>query len=465
MSLLGLNIGLQALKAQQRALDVTGHNIANANTEGYSRQRAELTATEPYTVPSLYDRVQAGQVGTGVEVKEIVRLRNAFLDGRFRDESAGLGEWSIRRDALHEIELIFNEPSDGLSQALTNFWSSLSELQNNPESSADRASVRQSALSMIDVFHSYDKQLDQYQYALDGYVKDKVSEINTISASIADLNKQIAQIVGNGDHPNDLLDQRDLLIDNLSKLVGINVTYDSGLRANITIGGYSLVAKNDAHALAYQENSQKNGLVDIVWESNNASININSGELYGLLKARDEIVPNFQNELDTLARTFVFEFNQVHQSGYGLDNSTGTAFFTGADAENINLSDDIKDPINGLTKIAAASALDSPGDASNALLLSQVVQSDIVNGKSSVSDYWAGIVTQMGIEGSSANQMAENQVSLTDQIDMQRDSIMGVSLDEEMVNMIKFQQVYGAAAQLINVQSEMLDTLVNGIIK
>lgn len=464
---MGLNIGVRALKAQQRALNVTGHNIANANTEGYSRQRAELTATTPYAIPSLHDRVQAGQVGTGVKVKQIIRLRNLFIDGRFREETSNLGKWEQLSDALHEIELIFGEPSDlGLRSALDNFWSSLQELHNNPESGAVRAAVRQSAAALADVFTALRGQLQDFQWALDGYVKNKVEEINSYARRIADLNKQISLVVGKGDNPNDLMDERDLLIDKLASLVDIELNYDSTGKVNITIGGFSLVAGNQNLELTYIENHSKNGMVDVKWKSTGSSLLLKSGELKGILEARDEIVADFISELDTMASTFIVEFNEVHQNGYGLDNSTGIKFFEGTDASNIRVSDDIMDEINGLNRIAAALSMDSPGDGSNALKLSEVMQTGLLNGeKTTMADYWGGIITRLGVDSQRALHMVENQKALTEQLDQQRQSISGVSLDEEMANLIRYQHAYNAAAKLIQTQSEMLDTLVNGILR
>ncbi|MCK4257406.1 MAG: flagellar hook-associated protein FlgK [Halanaerobiales bacterium] len=464
--MMGLNIGVNALKAHRRALDVTAHNIANANTEGYTRQRAVLSTTIPYTLPSMNNRKEAGQVGTGVEVSQILRLRNAFVDKRLHDNTSSKSEWEQRSNALNEIELIFGEPSDaGLRSSLDNFWSSLQELQNSPENSAVRAAVRQSAASLTDIFSSLRGQLNDFRWSLDGHIKNKVGEINSISHRIADLNQQISQASSKGDSPNDLLDKRDLLIDELSKIVDIEVYVDSRSKANVMIGGYSLVSGNTYNELEIHSNSNRDGLVDIKWAKSGEYLKVQSGEIAGLLDARDNKVAYYVNELDTMAQVFIAKFNTIHQKGYGLDNSTGISFFEGTNASNIKVSDAIMDEINGLNKIAAASQLDSVGDGSNALNLSQVMQNGVLNGNNStMGDYWGGIISSLGIDTQRSKGMTDNFDSITQQLEQQRASLSGVSLDEEMANIIVFQQAYNAAAKLIQTQSEMMDVL-NGILR
>ncbi len=464
--MMGFNIGVRALKAQQRALDVIAHNIANANTPGYSRQRAELVTTTPFTYPSIFSSAQAGQIGTGVEVEAITRIRDTFIDGRFRDENSLLGEWEQRANILHEIELIFGEPSEsGLRSALSEFWSSIQNLSSDAGNGSIRSTVRQSGAAMADLLNSLHDQLKDYRRSVDSYIKNKVSEINGISQRIADLNKQISQIVGKDDNPNDLLDRRDLLIDQLSKIVDIETSYDSRGKANVTIGGFSLVVGDSIQELAVVEDYYNNGLVDIKWVSTNKEVKITGGEIAGLMEARDETIVKYMNELDTMAKTFINDFNEIHRQGYGLDNSHGIDFFTGIDASSIRVSDEIMDEVDGLNRIAAATAPDSRSDGDNAIKLSEVMKLGILSGdKVTMADYWGGIVSALGVETQRAFQMVENEENLIAQIDTQRQSVCGVQLDEEYANLIKFQQAYNAAAKVIKTQSEMLDTLVNGIL-
>ena len=464
--MLGLHIGINALKAQQRALDVTGHNIANANTPGFSRQRAELTTTEPYTMPAMYSTAGAGQIGTGVQVSQISRLRDSFIDERVRDTSSNVGEWQQRSNTLREIETILNEPSDeGLRGALDKFWGSLQELHNNPESGAVRAAVRESAEVLTDVFTSLRSQLTEVQKALNGSFQNKVTEVNTTAQKISDLNKLISQVKSRGESPNDLMDQRDLLIDKLSSLANINVSIDSRSRANISIGGFSLVSGTEATELVCVENQSKGGLMEVRWKETNNRLDVDGGEIAGIYASRDDVVAGYIEKLDSIARSLVTEFNKVHQLGVGLNNSTGIKFFSGTDAATIKVSDSITDKEHGLNNIAAALVPNSPGDGGNASKLANVLHSGLLSGnKATINDFWGGMIAQLGIDGQRAIRMQDGHAAVKDSLEQQRASVSGVSLDEEMSNMIVYQHAYNAAAKLISTESEMLDTLVNNLV-
>lgn len=466
MGMMGLHIGVRALKAQQRALDVIGHNIANVNTEGYSRQRAELATTTPHTMPSMNNLKQAGQVGTGVEVAQIVRMRESFIDERLRDNASLLGEWEQRSKTLNEVESIFNEPTDdGLRKALDKFWGALQELHNNPENGAVRANVREYAGALTDLFSVYNSQLKEYQSALNESVKNQVNQINTIALRIADLNQNIAAVHSTGENANDLMDKRDLLIDQLSKIVNIEVNYDSRSNATVTIGGFSLVSGEDFAQLKYVQDSQKNGYVNVRWAATDNPLQLQSGELKGIMDSRDTMVQTYVNQLDEMARSFIREFNNIHQKGYGLNGSTGIKFFEGTDASNIRVSDAILDPINGTNNIAAALAPNQEADGGNAQRLSELMHKGMLSDdKVSMNDYWGGIVTKLGIDSQRATRLMNNNATINHQLTQQRQSVSAVSLDEEMANMIIYQQAYNAAAKTISAQAEMLETLI-GILK
>lgn len=468
MGFMGLHIGINALKSQQRALDVIGHNIANANTKGYSRQRAELTTTLPYTLPGMYNKAQAGQVGTGVKVKEIVRSRDLFMDTRFRQENSLVGEWQNRFDSLNEIQLIFNEPSEnGLRYALNQFWGSLQNLHNDPTNGAFRSTVRQSATSLADVFKSVRGQLKDYRNLIDSRLQSKVNDINSISHRIADLNDQISKIVGKGDNPNDLLDRRDLLLDELSAYASIDVRFDELQRANVSIYGFQLVTRDRASEMKAVEDSSLDGFTTIKWVDTDQPVNFDSGEIKAILDARDETVLDYIDHLDRMANTVITEYNRIHETGYGLDGvSTGYKLFSGKDASDISVHEDILDEVNGLNRIAAAAIPNADSNGEKALEMSQLKDALLMNsGTTSMNDYWAGVVSQLGVDAQRAEQMTDNQTILTEQLESYRQSVSGVSLDEEMANLIKYQHAYNAAAKFITTESELLDTLVNGILR
>lgn len=466
MGMMGLHIGVRALKAQQRALDVIGHNIANVNTEGYSRQRAELATTTPHTMPSMNNLKQAGQVGTGVEVAQIVRLRESFIDERLRGNASLLGEWEQRAKTFGEVESIFNEPTnDGLRKALDKFWGALQELHNNPENGAVRANVREHAGAVTDLFSVYHSQLKEYQKALNESVKNQVNQVNTIAQRIADLNANIASVHSTGENANDLMDKRDLLIDQLSKIVNIEVNFDSRANANVTIGGFSLVSGEDYTQLKYVIDSKKDGYASVKWAATDNPLQLKSGELKGILDSRDSIVHTYVNQLNDMARNFIREFNTIHQSGYGLNGSTGIKFFEGTDASNIRVSTAILDPVHGTNNIAAALAPNKEADGGNAQRLSDLMHKGMMSeDKVSMNEYWGGIITKLGIDSQRATRLKNNNATIDHQLSQQRQSVSAVSLDEELANMIIHQQAYNAAAKTISTQSEMLDVLL-GILK
>lgn len=465
---MGLNIAVRALLAQRRAMDVTSHNIANADTKGYSRQRAELVTTNPYTYPSMYGGTHNGQVGTGVEVEAIIRIRDSLVDSRFRDEASLLGETTHQSNTLQEIELIFGEPSDsGLRSSLDAFWKSVQELSSNAGEEDYRRPVRVSAIGMCDLLNTLNFQLKDFRKSLDGYLGGKITAVNAHAKKIADLNKQISQIIGNNENPNDLMDKRDLLLDELSQLADIQVNYDSRGRANVTIGGCSLVMGTTFDQLEYTSDNQNKGMGKIVWAGTSKKVTFSGGEIAGILESRDTIVPKYIEELDTMARTFINDFNKVHQAGYGLDNSTNIKFFEGADAATIRVSEQIMDEVHGLNRIAAAIQPTSSGslaDGRNAIRLGQVMQIGASGNKVTMGDYWGGLISGLAIESERSQKMFDNQNTLLQQIETQRQSISGVMGDEEYANLVRFQQAWNSAAKLLKVQEELLDTLINGII-
>ncbi|MFS8534695.1 MAG: flagellar hook-associated protein FlgK, partial [Limnochordales bacterium] len=220
----GLDIARRALQAQMRALDVVGHNIANANTPGYSRQVAIFATTPPYPAPMLNSMIQAGQVGTGVQIEAIRRLRDQFVEMQLRNETESLGRWNARYEALKQVELFLAEPSDyGLRDALDQFWQSLQDLHQQPESDAARAVVRERALLLAASFQHVHKQLTDLRLDLNRLVELEVQKINTLSERLANINAQIHRVHLSGHEPNDLLDQRDQLILELAEIVDISV--------------------------------------------------------------------------------------------------------------------------------------------------------------------------------------------------------------------------------------------------
>ena len=471
-SFFGFEIGRRALQAQQRALDVVGHNIANANTPGYSRQMINLTATEPYEAISAVRSGQPGQVGTGVTVETIKRFRDAFLDRQYRSENNSAGKWETRQQALHELEVIFAEPTDaGLRSVINQFWQSLQDLSNDPESSSARALVVQRGAALTDDLTHLHRQISDLRTNIDKNIANKVQEINLTAQQIASLNYQIANIKSTGDNPNDLMDKRGVLLDQLSKQIDISFTEFPDGSSNVMVRGVPLVEGAQANSIG---TSQAAGVTQLTWKQTGTPVEVTSGEIGAMIALRDQDLKGYLDKLDTLAKTFADAFNAVHASGYGLDNSTGRAFFTDGTAGplyNISASNIQVNPaiLADQATIAASSSLDGAGnvnrgDGRNALALADLKKSPLYLGSASLSDYYESIISDLGVSAQAANRMTDNQQILLKAIDNQRQIVSGVSLDEEMINMVKYQQGYNAAAKLMKTMDEMMNTLINGMI-
>lgn len=505
-----LETSKRSLFTQQTAINTVGHNIANANTKGYSRQVVSMTAARPIEAYGMSRSVVPGQLGTGVEFTDIRRIRTAFLDDQYRNQNKLVGTYSVQADTLDKLEAIINEPSDfGLRSVLEQFWNAWSDLSKDPENVTGRKIVRESALALVDAFNSISRQLDDLSADLTTSIGVKATEINTIIETIASLNTEIRRIEGLGDKANDLRDQRDLLVDNLSRIANVSVV-ESGAGYTVSIGGIVVVDGStftpvtaDALAAAVQ------------------SGDLNSGEIHGMIVSRDTYVAEYRRQLDSLANTLangqiqvtipkgsyippnavtvpplppgqplandtvvtVNGINGLHRLGYTLEGGTppaaGLPFFTASDgsgtitAGNLRLNPVIEADVS---KIATSMRLDTSGavvrgNNTLALLMSELKEvsfrfdetasgNGVTNAK--LGDYYNALVGEMGVASNRAQRNMLNAQMQLDQVEANRQSVSGVSLDEEMSDLIRFQHAYNAAARLMTSFDEMLNKLING---
>jgi flagellar hook-associated protein 1 FlgK len=472
----GIETTLRGLRAQQLALDITGHNISNANTPGYSRQVAGLIATDPYAVPTMNRNAIAGQIGTGVEANEICRMRDEFVDRRTQYENASLGYWDARHRNFNQLEVTMAEPTDleggaSIGSQLNEFWDALQKLgnANRPDNVAVRSVVREKALNLCDTIRSTYNQLKSLQQDLNTEISVRVGRVNSIAQEIAGLNREIAKVVSMGNQPNDLLDHREQLVNELAGLTDISLQSDELNRYTISISGMMLVSKDTAFAIETQVNTDDtdsipDGMNEVVWAYNGEDVNLSNGELKGLMDMRDTEIPYYLESLDTFTTTLVDKFNTQHALGFGLDGNNGRLFFeTGSDASNITLAADILDAVNGLNNIAA-SRNGQVGNGENALELAGLIkdQSFVALGDASLSDYYGGLIAKLGVDAEKAKVTYKNQKTLINHLQNMQESVAGVSLDEEMANMIRFQNAYNAAARIMTALDEALDKLING---
>jgi len=517
----GLETAKRGMFTQQSALYVTGHNIANANTPGYSRQRVNFAQTEPYPPASMNRPHIPGQMGTGVTAEAVQRIRDSFLDYQYRNEATKLGYWNTRSEAIAKMEDIMNEPSEyGLGKAMTQFWEALQDLSVNPENEGARAVVRQRGMAVAESFNYLYNSLSQIRNDLGQEIKTGLLEVNSILKQISELNDQIKAIEPNGYLPNDLYDKRDLLVDELSKFFQVKVeTVASGGNALdiaegiyeislvnqdgstikiVTKDGYSKLSV-DPSVDPVNDPTNPNGFVSsIKIEGSTTSIlpdNLASGRIKSLIESygygpdQNNVkgyYPDMLADLDKMAYSFATMFNEQHKTGYGLNNSTGKNFFDIPPTEKgaaalIKVHSDI---MTDLSNIAASSKQDASGNVetgngANALYLTMIKDVQITNGSvtlpsggtvnslpitgGTVQTFYEGLIGKIGVDGQQAERMKFNAETLAMSVEKNRQSVSSVSLDEEMTNLIKFQHAYNAAARSITVIDEMLDKIINGM--
>jgi flagellar hook-associated protein 1 len=516
----GLEIAKRALFTQQSALYTTSHNIANANTPGYSRQRVNFVQTDPYPAPARNRPEIPGQIGQGVEAGSVQRVRDRFVDMQFRTEHNKLGYWESRANSLSQMEQILNEPSDtGLSAVLNQFWQALNDLSVNPEDAGARAVVQQRGVAVAETFNYLSDSLTAIQKDIASEIDVTTKDINSLLRQIQGINDQIKAVEPHGYLPNDLYDERDRLIDELSNLVNIKVDYESSGGKSLAIAeGIVNITLLDANGnplkdssgndfqLITPDNKVVNEIHVIIEQNANGQsivtgVNIGGtkqadgtitggetidpptlftsvGKLKGLIESHgfkndnneaDGLYTNMLADIDKMAYAFAYQFNEVHKAGYNLNNDTGVEFFelgsfTATNyigyAGNIDLTEDMKKDTD---LIAASTSSSNLGNGENAINLANV-KDDIIpllGSNTSIESFYESIIGNMAVQAQEANRMAANAQTLGESVEARRQSISGVSLDEEMTNLIKFQHAYNAAARSMTAVDEMLDRIIN----
>ncbi len=461
--MIGLNaalyIGRDALMTQQLAISVTGQNIANVNTTGYSRQRVILES-------KVIDSAQ-GPIGAGVIDKGIERSYDQFLNAHIRDEIQQKGTWQAENQAMQQTEIIFDEASgDGLSQHMSQFWDSWQDLTLNPSGYAERKALATASEDLASNFQEKYQYLDQIQEDMDDSIAAATDEINSLASNISDLNDKIVQMEMNGSSANDFRDQRDVLINQLSEKINFTTSEDSQGRVTLTLGDGNALVGSPAFGKLTTVVNATTGYRDIVWDSAPATAindNITAGNLSGWMNVRDSIVPEYKDQLDTLAGQIIDQVNAVHAAGQDLDGSPGIDFFSGNSASTIQVNQAVLDDVN---KIAAAGGTVSPdlirGDNTQALAMADLQNTLTMDGGSATFDtYYNTLISGVGSDVQNASMNLDHHSATVEQMENYRESVSGVSLDEEMVNLVKFQQGYSAAAKLIDTVSQMMDTVIN----
>jgi len=565
-----LGIAVSGLQASQIAVQVTGHNIANVNTDGYSRQRADLVTRWPVTT-------QYGSLGRGVNVADIFQMRDRLLDAVFQNETQNVGELTVERDFLQRIEDIFQEPgATGIGGLLDEFFASVQALANYPEELPLRTSMIAAASVLAEGFNDIDRRLEQIRTDANTEITTLVEEVNTLTEQIAELNYNIVRAEATGKMANDFRDRRTVLLDRLAELVDIQTVDAANGSVTVLVGGEVLVDGKYWTELGTQVNPaldpERGDLVEVVIAASGRVVTMTGGRFKGLFDVRDIIAPELATRVNQLAATLIFEFNRIHTQGTGLtgfsnlrsDNAvldpsadlddaaaTGLAFTPVNGTFEINVVDslgnvvtnvivvdldgvgaddsltDLAANIDAIANISASVSADNrlvitadptysfvfsndtsnvlaalgsniffsgsdasdiavnpaivaderliaaslstdprdTGDNRNALAMAALQETAVLNfGTSTLNDYYEETVAALGVAARRASEEVDVVESFRRNIDRRREEVAGVSIDEEMANLMQFQRAFQASARVFTVVDVLLDTVVNRMI-
>lgn len=478
----GLQTAYKGLMSQQAALKTTGHNIANANTEGYTRQRVNFSASQAYPSPGKNGPSLPGQLGTGAEIEHIQRVREHFLDAQYRGESANAGYWDKKLTSMERMEEVMNEQSETgvLAEAMDEFWGALHDLAANPNDASAREITVQRAAALIDTYHHMTDSLESIKRGLGEELDASVQAVNGLIAQIHVLNEEVAEIEAQGQIPNDLYDHRDRLTDELSEYINIEMVHENpgphthpaaegGISLYVADGdgerlggedGEAIIQGergNEGHlALSVEKNTEGSAVTGIAFNDDFELLGYHHGKIGALVDSfgygeEEGIYPDMLSRLDALMSDFIVDFNAVHHEGLDLNGDQGLDFFEIDDDGTMSVNPEL---IADTDRIAAANS-ENAGDGSNALELANVKDSSLFE------PTYRSIIGDMAIEVDEARRMSDSSLVRRDTIDMNRQSVSSVSLDEEMTNMIQFQHAYNASSRMITVLDEMLDQVIN----
>lgn len=455
-----LHVARTAILAQQTAVRVTSQNIANAETEGYTRQRADLVATPTIMTPM-------GALGTGVRVRDVTRLRDPLLDANYRRDSGRAAGADLQGQLLGQIEAVLNEPSTtGLSAALDAFHASWGDLSNQPTSAPIRGLVVQRGAQLATMFRSFSARLDDTL----GYAEDRltaaVNDVNRYSGQIATVTTEIIRIEAGGLTAGDLRDQRDLLIDKMSALGSVRVVDREGGDVAVFIDGAMVVEAGDSHDL-----SVAGSPTEVRIGSRALNFEPGTSTIGNLLEVINTQLPAIQARLDELAGGIVEQVNAIHSSGYTTGGATGVDFFdaAGTTARTIAMSATASTVVStdtsgqsGNNRIALAMAALRDAPAKNTIAAGIAGWAAVSGnlGGLSFAEHYHSTVADLGTAVNDATNAHTVNSALAQQSEMRRASISGVSTDEELIRVMQHQQSYAAAARVVSVVDEMMQTIL-----
>lgn len=455
-----LNTAKTALLAQQTAMQVTSNNIANVNTAGYARQEAVLAERTP-------TQTDVGLLGNGVEVTTVISYFNKYLDTALARETTSSEEWKTYEQYFSRIESVLDENNTNLTSNITAFFNAWQDLSTDPTSSTSRLNVQTSGANLASGIRSMYTQLQDMQSEVNDGIDQAVGDINDLLNSIAELNGQIVSLQMNEQKSSAFVSQRAQLVKKLSALINVQTFEDSEGALTVMIAGKTVLSKETVFGLKAEASANGSNFLRVTWDGNTSGSTditglITGGSLKALIDMRDNQLPSFMDSIDDLAESLITQVNAIHTTGYAANGQDGIDFFQGF-ADAYALTFDLSDKVKADSQyIAATSSATSPTNNDVALALANLstTKQTIGTTSSTYSDYGSSIANRIGSLSRNAANLSEYHQSVLSSVQSQVDSISGVSIDEEMSHLIKFQYAYQAAARLLNTAETMFDSLL-----
>jgi flagellar hook-associated protein 1 FlgK len=463
-----LDMASRSMQAQMTGVNVAGQNLANVNTTGYTRQTVDIKTSVDLTTT-------IGTQGTGAEVVAIQQAVNQLLNSQIQSQQSSSGYWTSQQSALQSAETSLNEylngtgatssaagnttTDTGLSGQLSSLFNAFQAVATSPTSVPARQALVSAAQTLANTFNQVNGQLNNTKSSLNTSLTQNVSDANTLLSGIATLNKQIVAAQLSGGTPNDLLDEREQDLENLSNLTNIQTSAGTNGAIDVSIGGQMLVSDNQVMDTLQTYDASGSGQLLVQTATGGVDLTLTGGAMQGTIDARDGELANLQSNINTLASTLITQVNTVNNSGYSLTGTTGVSFFNGSDASNIAVNQAL---VDNPSLVQASGSATANGDNSIALQLADLAtatQTGLNN--ETFGDAYAGTVAQFGTSLQTANKQVSNQTAVSSMLATQRSSTSGVNIDEEMTNLMSFQRAYEASAQLVSTINQMMETVNN----
>jgi len=444
-----LDISKRALLSHRSAIDITSKNISNVNTEGYSRRRTHFEELNGSLLG--FNHINSQTSG-----ETLTRVHNRFIENQLSRQNHYYKKYEMDEMVFKQVEDIFGEPYEsGLANTLTEFWNAWNELANDPESQYGRTIVLDKSVSLAQNFNRIFNDLNQLKNSIYEDVTQKVEVANQKLRQLKQLNHQIM-----ANQSDDLMDQRDLLVREVSDLINLEVREGDEGQVTLFSGGQILVSDNTINELTVSSSGEGNESdINIKIGKANQRVNITSGEIGSLVEMYNEHIPNYIEKLNRLAKNIAKQVNAIHRNGYNLEDTTGINFF----AEDISTAGDFRlsheiqsDP----SLIATASRDNEPGNGAIARAIYDLQSRDSFQG-TTAADFYNSLVTEIGSKIQESEYLSTSQGKVVQNLQNQKDSVSGVSLDEEMINLTKYEQGYQAAAKVVNTINDMMLTVLN----